>query len=50
MLINVDPVIANFGSGFATVPVENDEVRLLLRHMAVDAVARDLFCNLWMAF
>lgn len=38
---------ANLGSRLLTVPVKNYEIRLLLRHMAINAIARDLVIQLW---
>ena len=40
---------SHFGAYFPAIPAKHDEVRLLFRHMAIDAVVRDLVSHLWMA-
>jgi hypothetical protein len=38
---------AYLGPGLLTIPIKNYEVRVLPRHVAVNAVARDLVAKLW---
>jgi hypothetical protein len=47
--INLDPVISNFGTYFAAIPAKNDEVCLLLWHVAINAITGDWARHLWMA-
>jgi hypothetical protein len=42
-------MISHFGACFPVIPIKDDEVRLLLRHMAINAVVRDLVPHPWMA-
>jgi hypothetical protein len=39
--IDFDPVAPHLRSFFRSLPIENNHVGFLLRHMAVDAVRRD---------
>jgi hypothetical protein len=39
--INLDPMISYLGAYFAAIPVKNDEVRLLLWHVAINAITGD---------
>ena len=45
--VDLYPMIANLGSRLLTVPVEDNEIRLLLRHMTTNAITRDLVSLLW---
>jgi hypothetical protein len=38
---------SHLGPGLFTIPIKNYEIRLLLRHMAINAVAGDLVVQLW---
>ena len=46
LLINPDLVIAYLGFHFPAVGIRNDEFGLLLRHVAIDAVIRNLAAHL----
>lgn len=48
--INLDPVTSNLGAYFATMPVEYDQIGLLLRHMTVHAMAGDWLARCGMTF
>ena len=41
-------MITHLRAYFSAIPVKDDEVRLLLRHMAINAVARNRLSYLWM--
>lgn len=41
------PMTSHLGPGLFTIPVKNYEICLLLRHMTINAVARDLVIQLW---
>jgi hypothetical protein len=47
--INPDPVISHYRAGVPAIPVKDDETRLLLRHMAIDAVVRNWMRHFGMA-
>src|SRR5208282_1468706 len=40
------PMIANLGPCLLAFPVKNNKIRLLLRHMAINAIARDFMTHL----
>ena len=42
-------MISHLGAYLPAIPVKNDEARVLIRHMAIDAVVRDRMSYLWMA-
>lgn len=39
----------HFRAYSSAIPVKDDEARLLLRHVAINAIVRDLLRDLWMA-
>ena len=45
--VNFYPVTAYLGPGPPSLPVKNYQIRLLLRHVAINTVTRDLVVQLW---
>ena len=43
-------MISHFRAYFPATPAKHNKFRLLLRHMAIDAVVRNRLFHLWMAF
>ena len=46
--INLDPMISDLRADFPATPAKHNEVRLLLRYMAINAIVRNRLAHLWM--
>ena len=45
--VDLDPVSSEFGIYFLSLHIEEDNARLLIGHMAVNAIVRDLGTQFW---